>query len=422
MVRRHQHNVRVRVALVFVAVAALVAAQAAAPAPTPSAGPSVSGVLQQGGRLTASPGTWAGTGDVTYAYQWHRCDANGAHCASIHGATKSTYTEVAKDVGQTLALTVTATDSTGSIAAYAPLAGLVAAAANPLVAPAQPVIAGRAAVGQALTVGTPQWAGTPTSTTYAWERCNVNGRLCTPIAGATTQGYTVAIGDVGATLLAAVTATAGAYTQTLLSLPTPAVVAQPVGPASTARPSVSGTLRAGSRLLARPGTWIGTGTITYAYQWYRCDAAASHCSSIHGATKPSYVEVAKDAGASIGVTVHATDPTGTAAAYAPVTGMVQAASATLAATAQPVMSGTAGVGKKLTVKGGTWTAKPASLAYSWLRCNANGRICVQIAGATASSYVATTTDAGHTLVAAVLATAGTVNATVLTVASAVVAS
>lgn len=411
-----------RVALLVVAVAALVAVQAAAPAPTPSAGPTVSGVLQQGGRLTASPGTWTGAGDVTYAYQWHRCDANGAHCASIHGATKSTYAEVVKDVGQTLALTLTATDTTGSIAAYAPLAGLVAAASNPLVAPAQPVIAGRAAVGQALTVGTPQWAGTPTSTTYAWERCNGNGRLCTPIAGATTQSYTVTAADVGATLLTAVTATAGTYTQTLLSLPTSAVVAQPIGPASTGRPSVTGTLRAGSRLLARPGTWIGTGTITYAYQWYRCDALASHCSSIHGATKPSYVEVAKDAGKSIGVTVRATDPTGTTPAYAPVTGMVQAVKATLAATTQPVLSGIAGVGKKVTIKGGTWTAKPASLTYSWFRCNVNGRICVPIAGVATATYVATTTDAGHTLVATVLATAGTVNATVLTVASAVVAA
>jgi hypothetical protein len=422
LVRRHQHNVGVRVALVLVAIAALVAVQAAAPAPTPSAGPTISGVLQQGGRLTAAPGTWAGTGDVTYAYQWHRCDPNGAHCASIHGATKSTYTEVAKDVGQTLALTVTATDTTGSVAAYAPLAGLVAAAANPLVAPAQPAITGRAAVGQALTVGTPQWSGTPTTSTYAWERCNINGRLCTPIAGATTQSYTVATGDVGATVLAAVTATAGAYTQTLLSLPTSAVVAQPIGPASTGRPSVTGTLRAGSRLLARPGTWIGTGTITYAYQWYRCDTVASHCSSIRGATKPSYVEVAKDAGKSIGVTVHATDPTGIAAAYAPVTGLVAVATAKLAAATQPILSGTAGVGKKLTVKGGTWTSKPASLTYSWFRCNVNGRICVPIAGVATPSYVATTADAGHTVIATVLATAGTANATVLTVASATVAA
>jgi hypothetical protein len=422
LVRRDQHNVDVRVALVLVAVTALVAVQAAAPAPTPSAGPTISGVLQQGGRLTAAPGTWTGTGVVTYAYQWHRCDANGAHCASIHGATKSTYTEVAKDVGQTLALTLTATDTTGSIPAYAPLAGLVAAAANPLVAPAQPAITGRAAVGQALTVGTPEWSGTPTATTYAWERCNVNGRLCTPIAGATTQSYSAAVGDVGATLLAAVTATADAYTQTLLSLPTSAVIAQPIGPAPTGRPSVTGTLRTGSRLLARPGTWLGTGTITYAYQWYRCDAVASHCASIRGATKPSYVEVAKDADKSIGVTVHATDPTGTAVAYAPVTGLVQAAAAKLAPASQPVLSGTVGVGQKLTVKGGTWTAKPTSLTYSWFRCNANGRICVPIAGVATPSYVSTSADAGHTLVATVLATAGTVNATVLTVASAVVAS
>ncbi|HEY3962373.1 MAG TPA: hypothetical protein VGL84_07580, partial [Gaiellaceae bacterium] len=108
--------------------------------------------------------------------------------------------------------------------------------------------------------------------------------------------------------------------------------------------------------------------------------------------------------------------------YAPVTGLVQAAAAKLAPASQPVLSGTVGVGQKLTVKGGTWTAKPTSLTYSWFRCNANGRICVPIAGVATPSYVSTSADAGHTLVATVLATAGTVNATVLTVASAVVAS
>jgi hypothetical protein len=394
----------------------------AMPSPAPSAGPTVSGVLQQGAKLTASPGTWAGTGDVTYAYQWHRCDANGAHCTSIHGATKSTYTQVAADVGKTLALNVNATDTTGSTPGYAPLAGLVAAAANPLVAPSQPTITGRAAVGQALTVGAPQWTGAPTATTYAWERCNANGRICTPIAGATAQSYTVAVDDVGATLLAAVTATAGSYTQTLLSLPTTAVVAAPIGPAASGRPSIGGTLRAGSRLGGRPGTWVGTGTITYTYQWYRCDANASHCSSVHGATKPTYVAVAKDIGATVGIAVHATDSTGTSIAYGSVAGIVQPSTATLAPTTQPVISGTASVGQKLTVKGGTWSVKPKTFTYTWLTCNTNGRICTPIAGATTASYTPVATDAGHTLIATELAVVGTARAAVLSTASAVVAA
>ncbi|HEX5448766.1 MAG TPA: hypothetical protein VFW85_01760 [Gaiellaceae bacterium] len=411
-----------RTIVASVAVCVCVLAVSAAAAPTPSAGPAVTGVLQQGGKLTATPGTWTAGTDVTYAYQWHRCDANGAHCTSIHGATKATYTEVAADVGKSLALNVTATDSTGATPAYAPLAGLVAAASNPLVAPAQPTISGHAAVGQALSVGTPQWSGAPTSTTYQWSHCNANGRICTAIPGATAQNYTVATTDLGATLLAAVTATAGTYTQTLLSLPTAAVVAAATGPTPGGRPSIGGTLRAGSRLVGRPGSWVGTGTITYAYQWYRCDSAASHCSSVHGATKPTYVTVAKDIGATVGITVHATDSTGTAIAYGSVSGIVQPSTATLAPTTQPVVTGTTKVGTKLIVKGGTWTVKPKTLTYTWKSCNPNGRICATIAAATTATYTPVAADVGHTLVAQVLAISGTAQAAVLSLASTVVVS
>lgn len=409
-----------RAALAAALIALLVAAPSAAPAPAPSTTPTVSGVLQQGGKLTATPGAWTAGTDVTYAYQWHRCDANGAHCTSIRGATKPTYTEVAADVAHSLALNVTATDSTGSTPAYAPLAGLVASASNPLVAPSQPTVSGRAAVGQALAVGTPQWSGKPTATTYAWERCNVNGRVCTTIAGATAQNYTVAAADLGATLIAEVTATAGTYTQTLLSLPTTAVAAAPTGPTPSGRPSIGGTLRAGSRLVGRPGTWVGTGTITYAYQWYRCDSAASHCSSVHGATKPTYVAVAKDIGATVGISVRATDSTGTAVAYGSVAGIVQPSTATLVPTIQPIIAGSAKVGSKLTVKGGLWTVKPKSLTYTWMSCNANGRVCSPIAGATTATYTPVAADATHTLVVQVLAIVGTAKAAVLSLASTVV--
>ena len=100
----------------------------AAPGPVASGRPAVSGALQQGKKLTASAGTWAGSGTITYAYQWYRCDAAGAHCSSIHGSTKSTYTQVAADTGKTIALTVRATDATGTTSAYSSLAGLVAPA------------------------------------------------------------------------------------------------------------------------------------------------------------------------------------------------------------------------------------------------------------------------------------------------------
>jgi hypothetical protein len=88
----------------------------AALAPTSITAPAVSGTAQQGQTLTASNGTWGGS-PTGYAYQWQRCDASGANCADIAGATGSTYAVGSGDVGSTLRVSVTATNKFGSVAA-----------------------------------------------------------------------------------------------------------------------------------------------------------------------------------------------------------------------------------------------------------------------------------------------------------------
>jgi hypothetical protein len=384
--------------------------------PTSSSPPAVTGTLQQGAKLTATAGTWAAGGAITYAYQWYRCDPNGAHCSSIHGATKGRYTEVRKDVGQTIGLTVRATDKTGTTTAYAPLAGLVAAPGATPVATKQPPESGEPIVGQGLTAEAAAWTSVPAALKYAWLRCNANGRLCTAVAGATTNTYTLDADDAGHVLLAAVTA----GKQTVLSLSAGVVRTAP-GPVPSGRPTVAGKLQQGGRLTATAGTWGGSGTITYAYQWYRCDANGAHCNSVHGATKGTYTLVAADVDRTIGLTVHATDSTGTTAAYASLAGVIAAKTATLAATAQPTLAGTAAAGQALTIAPGTWSGTPpTAFTYAWLRCNANGRLCVPIAGASAASYTLTADDSSHTIVATVAATVGTAVQAVLTVASSVV--
>ena len=81
-------------------------------APTNTATPTISGAAQEGSTLTASQGTWSGTDSTTtYTYAWTRCDANGDNCAAIASATAQTYTVQSADVGHTLRVTVTATNS-----------------------------------------------------------------------------------------------------------------------------------------------------------------------------------------------------------------------------------------------------------------------------------------------------------------------
>ena len=176
-----------------------------------------------GQKLTGSNGSWSGSGTISYASQWYRCDASGAHCKSIHGATGTSYEEVAKDVGQTLAFAVRASDSAGTTTLYTGVIGPVAAASSSLAATAQSTITGAAQQGQTLQAGSGGWTQTPTAVGYQWLLCNPNGRLCTAIAGATAATYAPTSADAGHSLVVLVQATVNGVTQGALSSPTPVV-------------------------------------------------------------------------------------------------------------------------------------------------------------------------------------------------------
>jgi hypothetical protein len=382
--------------------------------PTATSRPTAAGTLRAGAKLTAKPGSWTGRGTITYAYQWSRCDANGAQCSSIHGATRGTYVEVRADVGHTLALTVKASDATGTAAGYASLAGLVAAEHARIAASAQPALGGEAIVGKTLTVATPVWTAKAGAPRYRWLRCNTNARACSTIAAADADTHTVAAADAGRVLVAVVSASK----QSVLSSASPIVRVAP-GPVAVSRPTITGTLEQSKQVSGGGGSWEGSGTISYAYQWSRCDARGAHCSTIRGATRSTYTQVAADVSHTLALTVRATDTAGTTAAYSSLVGLVAGAGSTLVPRTQPSLAGIPAVGQTLTVTGGTFRATPTSLAYAWLRCNANGRVCAPIAGATSAGYVVTRDDAGHALVGEVTAAAAGARQVVLTTAASI---
>jgi hypothetical protein len=87
------------------------------PPPTPPSNtsvPTITGRAEKDQTLTANEGTWSGTEPIAYAYQWRRCDSAGASCIDIADATAKTYTLVAADVGSTVLVAVTASNSAGS--------------------------------------------------------------------------------------------------------------------------------------------------------------------------------------------------------------------------------------------------------------------------------------------------------------------
>ncbi len=110
---------------------ATVATPAASVAP-----PTITGMLVEGATLSADPGGWTGSQPITFAYQWRRCDAAGASCADIAGATGSTDVLTAEDVGATIRVQVTAANVAGTSAASSEATALVA---SPPVAPPENV-------------------------------------------------------------------------------------------------------------------------------------------------------------------------------------------------------------------------------------------------------------------------------------------
>jgi hypothetical protein len=91
-------------------------------------------------------------------------------------------------------------------------------------------------------------------------------------------------------------------------------------------------------------------------------------------------------------------------------GSFRESSAAIAATpptnqSAPVISGTAQEGQTLTSSTGTWTGdNPITFTYQWSRCDANGKNCATISGATTNTYLVTKTDVGNTLQVVVVGT------------------
>ena len=190
------------------AATAVVTAPAPPPPPANTAVPSVTGTTTQGQTLTTTNGSWSNSPN-SYKYAWRDCSTSGGSCSNISGATASTYTLAATDVGHTIKSVVTATNAGGSGSGTSAATAVVAAPAPPPPPAnnAAPAVTGTTTQGQTLTTTNGSWSNSPTSFKYAWQDCDGSGANCTNISGATASTYTLAASDVGHTIKAVVTAT-----------------------------------------------------------------------------------------------------------------------------------------------------------------------------------------------------------------------
>jgi chitodextrinase len=194
--------------------------------PSSTSPPTISGTPQAGETLTADPGQWSGTQPIDFDYQWDSCDQDGANCVGIFGANSQTYTLTLLDVGTTVRVEVTGTNTVGSSTAISDHTGVVSAPAP--IAPSNtspPTISGNAVIGQTLTGDNGTWTGTPPiSYSDQWRRCDTSGNNCTDISNATAQTYTLVNADLGKTIRFAVTASNEAGSTTATSAQTAIVV------------------------------------------------------------------------------------------------------------------------------------------------------------------------------------------------------
>jgi hypothetical protein len=86
--------------------------------------PTITGEPIVGQTLTANAGTWSGS-PTAFGYQWQQCDAAGAACIPIAGATRATYVVTDAEVGRTLRVKVTARNSIGTSTATSAPTGVV---------------------------------------------------------------------------------------------------------------------------------------------------------------------------------------------------------------------------------------------------------------------------------------------------------
>jgi hypothetical protein len=317
----------------------------------------------------------------------------------VPGATSLAYLLGPDDLGFTIRVRETATNEAGSGSAPSAPAGPVVDPGEPPAPLTLPTVSGTLRVGRTLTAAPAAWTGTePIAFAFQWLQCGPAGGGCGDIPGATGPAYVLAPEDVDHTIRVRETATNLAGSASATSDATGQVAPPAEAPVAIAPPAVAGTPQLGQLLTAVPGAWTGTPPLALAYQWERCDASGGACADVLAATGTVYLLGTDDLGSTIRVRETAANDAGTAHAASAATGLVVDPADAPVPVTPPAVAGTARVDETLTVVPGTWTGvQPIAFTYQWQRCGIAGGGCVDVPGATGSSYLLGADDVDRTI-------------------------
>ena len=297
-------------------------------APVVTSAPTISGNAQNGQILSASAGTWTGTEPLSRGFQWRRCDAAGAACIDIAGASAASYALTTVDVGSRIRVTVTGSNSVGTATSTSDATAVVSASPPPSPSPppvAPTFIVAQSISGGATVWGAVTWTATPSGATVDHVNFLIDGVVKWQerdapyqFNGDNSRFDTTTLTDGSHVLAVDAYSTAGAVAHASSAV----TVRNTSAPASIAPPTVSGSLRAGRTLTATSGSWTGTAPIGYTYRWLRCNSAGASCGAISGATSTSYSVQSADVGRRLRVRVTAQNSAGSATAQSSATSTI----------------------------------------------------------------------------------------------------
>ena len=346
--------------------------------------PVISGSLRVGSTLSVTTGTWLGA-PSSNTYQW-QSSSDGSVWDSIAGATSPTYVLKSAQSGlyiraqvfgnktssASVAYRITATTATTGVVAALTLSNSVA-----------PSVSGAWTEGATLTASTGTWSTSGTFS-YQWQSSSDNSTWAN-IASATSSTYVLTSSE------------ASKYVRVTVQNQTSngdgiaySVARSKVGsPYNTVLPALTGTLRVGSTQTVTNGTWSNTPT-NYGYQWQKSSDGISWI-NIAYETATAYIPTFDVANLKIRVQVSA----GNSVETATVTSGTLESFLPPQVTIIPSVSGTTTVTQTLTSTTGTWPSTASGHAFQWQRSSDSGVTWTNVSGATASTYVLVTADAGY---------------------------
>ena len=404
-----------------------------------SGAPTINGTAQVGEILTASTSGISdsdGLANASFTYQWLADDAD------ISGATGSSYTLVAGDVGKVIKVTVSFTDDAGNgetltsaaTTAVAPIGG----STNSLqgsnqedvqensAAAGAPTIGGTAQVGESLTASTSDISDADglanASFTYQWLADDAD------IDDATTSSYTLVAGDVGKAIKVTVSFTDDEGNEESVTSAATAVVTQPPLTATFHEEPSSHDGEAAFTLELRFSEEPASGfsyTTVRDHAFTVTDGSVSNVERLEAGKNVRWeITVTPDADADVTIALNATTDCSAEGAICTDDGeklsgalelVVPGPPQNSAATGAPTIGGTAQVGQTLIAStSGIADADGvanATFTYQWLADDTD------INGATTSSYTVVAADAGKAIKVTVSFTDDAGNAETLTSAA-----